>query len=316
MQLARILGLYRWCRICEKHSKMLSPQDFIDVLFLGRKRSFKSAASALGINPSTMGRRLESIESRFGAALFVRTTGGLELTREGSIVSSAAEKMEAIRFDFERELLAREQQRPYSLTLTAAEWGVSLLTPILVDVAHAHPELKLHLRVDNSALDLTRREADLALRVGRPTERALMGKRVGTAVYGLFASPRYLAAHPAPRKLEGLTKHLFCALDETFAGAPHVAWQASLSRDAPIVLRTNSMLALIEAVEAGAGLSTLPCALAQGRPGLKRVMPDQASVERDLWIVFHRDLRKSRGLRLVVDALIGKLAPLFAAARP
>lgn len=294
---------------------MLEPQDFRDILAIARERSLKAAAAALKIDPSTIGRRLESIESRFGAPLFLRTARGLDVTPEGASVIAAAEKIEAVQLALERELVAREQQKANALVVTAAEWGAPLLTPILVDLSQTHPELQLQLRIENRALDLTRREADLALRVGRPSEKSLMGRRVGVVVYGLYASTRYLEQHPAPRTLEAASRHAFCALDQSFARAPHVKWQAALARDARIVLQTNSMLALVEAVHAGAGLATLPCALAEARPGLRRVLPDMASVERDLWLVFHRDLRRSRGVRLAVDLLLARTKPLFAAPR-
>lgn len=291
---------------------MLEPQDFRDVLVIARERSLKAAARALRVDPSTMGRRLEAIESRHGAPLFLRSSRGFDVTPEGATVVATAEKLEAIQLAFERELLAREQHASHALVVTAAEWGAPLLTPILVDLAQAFPDVDLRLRIENRALDLTRREADVALRVGRPSEKALMGRRAGVVVYGLYASASYLERSPAPRTLAALSRHAFCGLDETFARAPHVRWQAELARDAKLVLRTNSMLALVEAVQAGAGIATLPCALADRRPGLKRVLKDQAAVERDLWVVYHRDLRRSRGVRLVVDALLAKIKPWFA----
>ncbi|MDF2692584.1 MAG: Transcriptional regulator, LysR family [Labilithrix sp.] len=291
---------------------MLDPQDFRDVLVISRERSLKAAAQVLKIDPSTMGRRLEGIESRFGAPLFLRTAQGFELTPEGTTVAAAAEKMEAVQLAFQRELLAHEQQKANALVVTVAEWGVPLLTPVLVELAESHPEMQLRLRIENRALDLTRREADLALRVGRPSEKSLMGRRAGVVVYGLYAATSYLDEHPAPRSLAGLSRHTFCSFDQSFARTPHVRWQADLARDARVVLQTNSMLALIEAIEAGAGLSTLPCALAETRPKLRRVLPDLASVERELWLVFHRDLRKSRGIRLVVDTLLSRIKPMFA----
>lgn len=289
---------------------MLEPQDFRDVLVIARERSLKAAATVLSVDPSTMGRRLEGIEGRFGSRLFLRTARGFEATAEGLEVVATAEKMESLQLDFERNALARGAR---GLTITAAEWSVTLLTPILAELALVHPEMPLRLRVDSRALDLARREADIALRLGKPTEETLVGRRAGVVLYGLYGSASYLRRSPAPRDADDARRHTFCSMDADFARTPHVAWQTALAGGARTVLRTNSMLALVEAVRSGAGLATLPCTLAEKHPELRRVLPHLGSVERDLWLVFHRDLRASPGLRPLVDALLARVKPLFKA---
>ncbi|XXF80118.1 LysR substrate-binding domain-containing protein [Myxococcaceae bacterium GXIMD 01537] len=294
---------------------MLEPQDYRDVLVIARERSLKGAATQLHVDPSTMGRRLEAIESRFGARLFLRSKRGLEPAPDALGVLAAAEKMEALRLAFERELLIRRPGLANGLTVTAAEWGVPLLTPILGELARRHPEVPLRLRVENRALDLSRREADVALRVGRPQEEVLTGRRIGAVAYGLYGSAAYLGRHPAPRTRAEAGAHEFCSLDEHFADTPQMRWQAAIAGDARVVLRTNSMLALVEAARAGHGLATLPCMLAERHPELVRVLPELDVVARDVWLVYHRDLRDSRSLRPLVDALVEAVKPLFTGAQ-
>jgi DNA-binding transcriptional LysR family regulator len=178
-------------------------------------------------------------------------------------------------------------------------------------VTAAHPLIPLRLRIDSRALDLARREADLALRVGAPSEAALVGKRVGAVEYGLYGSRTYLRRHRAPEDLAGCAAHTFLALDHTFARAPHVLWQAALAPAARVAFQTNSMLALVEAARAGMGLTTLPRVLADRHRELRRVLPKRTSIERDLWLVFHRDLRRSPTVRALVDTLLAKVRPLF-----
>lgn len=292
---------------------MLAPQQFHDVLVISRAGSLKSAARTLGVDPSTMGRRLETIEQRFGARLFLRTARGFQLTPDGQIVAQAAAKMEEVRLAFERGVAASDPARGGELTVTAAEWGVPVLTPILLTLARRHPQVRIRLRVDNRALDLARREADLALRIGRPSEAALTGRRVGVARYGLYGSAAYLARR-FPRALSELGSHTFVSLDETFAHLPHARWQARVAGAAPVTLRTNSMLALVEAVRDGAGLGTLPCVLGDRYPELRRVLPDHAAVERDVWLVFHRDLQGGSGpMRTIINDLVAEIRPLFPA---
>lgn len=292
---------------------MLDPRDFRDVLVITREGSLKGAASALAIDASTMGRRLEGIESRFGARLFLRAGKRLEPTPDAAPVVAAAEKMEAAQLAFERELLARRPELASGVTITSAEWGVPVLTPLLGELARLHPEVPLRLRVENRALDLSRREADIALRIGKPTDPALAGRRLGVVTYGLYGAATYLRRHAAPETRADASRHDYVALDERLSHTPQMRWQAALAGEARVVLRTNSMLALIEAVRTGHGLATLPCMLADRDTELVRVLPGLDVVERDVWLVFHRDLRSSGRLRPLIEGLVAAVKPLFAA---
>ncbi|MGC3996408.1 MAG: LysR family transcriptional regulator [Anaeromyxobacter sp.] len=295
---------------------MLEPQDFRDVLAVARAGSLKGAALALGVDPATAGRRLEAAEARLGARLFVRSARRLEATPEGREVVEAAERLEEVQLAFERDRLGRAGAQAGVVTLTSAEWGIPLLTPLLVELGREHPGLQLRLRIENRALDLARREADLALRIGRPAEKALSGRRVGVARYGLYASSAYLASRGRPRTAADLEGHALCTLDDSYARTPQARWLSRLAPRSSTRFQSSSLLALIEAVRAGAGIAALPAALAGLWPDLERVLPESGSVERDLWIVFHRDLRRSRGVRALVDALVARLRPVFSTATP
>ncbi len=293
---------------------MLDPRDFRDVLTIAREGSLKGAANVLAIDASTMGRRLESIEARFGARLFLRSKQRLEATPDAASILEAAEKMEDARLAFERELLARRPERAGFVTITSAEWGIPILTPLLGELAQLYPAVPLCLRVDNRGLDLARREADIALRIGKPSEPALAGRRLGVVTYGLYGSVSYFRRHVRPPKTRAdAERHAYCALDGPLSGTPHMRWQAELAGEAKVVLRTNSMLALLEAVRSGHGLATLPCLLAERHPELVRVLPGLDVVERDVWLVFHRDLRRSNRLRPLIEGLVTRVRPLFTA---
>ncbi|MFT3913429.1 MAG: LysR family transcriptional regulator [Anaeromyxobacteraceae bacterium] len=288
---------------------MLEPQDYRDALHVARARSLKGAAVTLGLDPATVGRRLEAAEGRLGTRMFVRGPRGLEPTPDGAEVVAAAERLEGVQLAFERERLG--QSAAGALTLTSAEWGVPLLTPVLVELARSRPELRLRLRIENRALDLGLREADVALRVGRPAGKSLAGRRIGAVAYGLYASRAHLGAHPPPRSPAELAGHPLCVLDAGFARTPQQRWLARVAPGVRPLLETNSLLALLEAIRAGGGLGALPCAVAARHPDLVRVLPAVRPLERELWVVYHRDLRRSRAIRPLVDLLVEHLRPVF-----
>jgi DNA-binding transcriptional LysR family regulator len=287
---------------------MLQPNDFRDLLAISRARSLNGAARALGVNASTMSRRLASIEERLGRALFLRANG-FAPTPEGERAIAVAERMEAEALGFERELIGDDEATRWELRITAAEWGIPLLSGAVTAMARDLPSLEISLLIDNRLLDLSRREADLALRVGRPRGDALVARRLGTFRYGLFASAGYLAAAGVPRTRARLAHHTFATLTGP-EQLPHVQWQRSLAGGARVRIRSNSTLALVQAARAGAGLAVLPDVLARSYPELRPVLPRER-LSADLWLAYHRDLRRSRGVRKAIDGLVAHLDRLL-----
>lgn len=165
---------------------------------IARARTLGAAARQLGLDPSTMGRRLTALEARLGFPLFLRSRDGLVPTPQGARVVQAADQIEAQRLALEREIMGQDRAFHGELRITAAEWGGPLLSAPLRELSARYPQLVIKLIIDNRLLDLARREADVALRVGRPTERALAGKRLGEVHPALYASADYLSVHGVP----------------------------------------------------------------------------------------------------------------------
>jgi DNA-binding transcriptional LysR family regulator len=170
-------------------STALSVADLPLILALSRKRTLAGAAEQLGLDLSTVFRRLNSLESRMRVRLFDRSTRGYQLTAAGERAAAAAERVETELLTLDREISGRDQQLSGILRVTASETLSHAVLPQLFAQFHTlHPRIQLVLSIDNRMLDLGRREADVALRVRRPVDPALFGRRL-TGIAWAFYGP-------------------------------------------------------------------------------------------------------------------------------
>jgi DNA-binding transcriptional LysR family regulator len=277
-------------------------------LFLAivRAGSLTAASRRLGVNQSTVSRRLLALEEAVGTRLLERTPEGYRPTAAGERVLPAAERLEAEAFACERALTGLERRVEGTVRLTATEGvATAFVAPALEPLRRAHPALEVEVLVDSRALSLSRREADLALRLARPRQPGLVTRRLAEIASALYASPRYLAERGRPRTEDGLRGHAVLAYDESLAAVPEARWIASKAREAERVLRTNSVLVQLQAARAGLGLALLPCYLAEGA-GLERALPLAAGIRRELWLAVHADLRGTARIRAVIDFLAAR----------
>lgn len=199
------------------------------------------------------------------------------------------------------------------MQVTATEGlGIHLVAPALPELGRAHPGLQVELLLDSRSLSLSRREADLALRLARPRQPALVARKLGEVRSGLYASPRYLAERGRPAPGGGLAGHAVLLYDEALGAVPESRWMAQQARRAGCALRTNSVLAQLRAAEAGVGVAMLPCYLADPA-GLVRLLPRAADVRRELWLAVHADLQHAPRVRAVI-AFLADVARAAAAA--
>jgi DNA-binding transcriptional LysR family regulator len=278
-------------------------QDLRFFLAILRAGSLTAAATRLRVNQSTVSRRLLALEEAAGTRLFERTPDGYRLTAAGERVVPAAERLEAAAFAIERGLTGLESRVEGVVRLTATEGiGTYFVAPALRELRRAHPGLELELVLDQRILSLSRREADLALRLARPRQPGLVARRLGEIAFALYASPRYLEERGRPLVSDGLSGHDVLGYDESLAAVPESRWMALRARNAVRALRTNSVSVQLEAAQAGLGLALLPCYLAEGT-GLVRALPLSACIRRELWLVVHGDLQHTARMRAVIEFL-------------
>jgi DNA-binding transcriptional LysR family regulator len=181
-----------------------------------------------------------------------------------------------------------------------------LLIPLLAGFRERFPAIALEVLVDNRVLNLSRREADLALRLMRPTQPQLLARRLARVGMGLYASRAYVARRGRP-DAPGLEGHDVIGYDEASAPAAESEWLATRAARATVVLRTNSARGLLSAVASGLGLALLPCFVADGVAGLVQVRPPREAVTRDLWLLVHHELKHAARVRALTDFLVAEV---------
>lgn len=286
----------------------MRPLDWNDLRYLlavARGGTLAGAAKALGVDDSTVSRRVARLEARIEARLFERAGDGrLRPTPAGAAAVKRAERMELEVEGLRDSVTGADTVCAGTVRLTSVPLLVNrLLVPALPGLLDRHPALHLELVADPSDLSLRRREADMALRLARPRSggRSVLARRIGTLRYEVYAAASLPAA--AAADLPWVT------YDEAFAHLPQARWIAAELElgDAAARFVVNDGEALIEAVAAGLGKSLLPSAVAARDPRLARLAaPDGNPVlERELWLLVHRELRGLARIEAVSDWLSG-----------
>lgn len=265
-------------------------------LAIARAGSLGGAARAVGSTQPTMGRRLAAFEQSLGLALFQRTPDGFVLTDEGATVLAHAERMEDAALGFERALAGREGTLEGPLRLSSSDWfGVHVLAPRLADFRALHPGVVIELVTDARLLDLARREADLVFRIRPFDEPDVSQRRLMTMAYALYGAP-------------GADRTTLITMDAAFATLPDVDWLQRMLPAARIGLRSNHREVQARWCAAGAGLAVLPCLLGDATPGIARIDLGESPPSRDVYVGYHRDLRRLARLRGLLDFLVSSLS--------
>jgi DNA-binding transcriptional LysR family regulator len=283
---------------------MLDWTDLRFLLAVQRAKTLSAAARKLGCDQTTVGRRIEALESALDRRLFRRTPDGYFPTRDGELALARAERIEEEVMGMEREISGRDERPEGQVRLTTYEsMGQSFLAPRLGGFRQRYPEIELQLNMDNRPLNLSRREADLAVRPGKPTQQALQVRKIGTVVAALYASPAYLKKRGEPRSAEDFSKHDIIDDEDSNSHFALSRWMHEHARGARVTLRCDSAAAQAAAAADGVGIAVLYCYLGDAHRGLRRILPKQ-QLEHDLWIAVHRDLQYAARVRAVIDFLV------------
>lgn len=269
-------------------------------LAVHRTGSLAGAARVLRVDPTTVGRRLDALVASAGSALFERTPDGLRLTDAGRKLLPRAERIDAEVLAAVNELRGADARIAGRVRITASDGVVDhVLVPRIGELRREHPELEISIVADARNLDLLRREADVAVRLGRPKGASLVARRIGQLHLSLYAAAGYLERKGTPRTLADLRAHDFIGL-ESEGEIMQRAWLTKTVAVERWALRVNTTAACVAACRGGLGIALLATfAGAELTPVLPRVAPPP----RDVWAVTHRDVRKMARVVVVTDWL-------------
>ena len=285
------------------------------VLAIGRAGTLVGAARALALNHSTVFRRLGALEAQIGVRLFERFRDGYTPTTAGEEVIALAGRIDTDVAAVERRLAGQDLRPSGLVRVTTTDTLVDLLTPMLASFRSAHPEITLELAASNAIFNLSRRDADVAIRPSLDPPDLLVGRRIATVSFALFAATGYLKRQP--KRLD-LAQHDWAAPDDTLAHLRATQWIAATVPPERVVFRTGSLFSLYSAVRAGLGVAPLPCYLGDNDPTLRRLGGVMAEFDAALWLLTHPDLRRVARIRAFMDFMAPALAaygPLLAGKR-
>ena len=267
-----------------------------------RERSLSGAARALDLTQPTVGRHIDALEAALGLSLFTRSQTGLRPTDGAVALIPHAEAMASAADAIQRVASGEAEQDRGTVRITASEMiGTEVLPHGLAEFRQSHPRIVVEMVLSNRSEDLLRREADIAVRMVRPTQSALVARKVGNVHICLHAHPGYLKAHGAPRDLAALAPHPLIGFDKAPSVRRLEKRGMDITRDL-FAYRCDNDYGQYAALRAGFGLGFCQVALGK-REGLIPLLARELNFELGVWVVMHKDLKGTRRMRLMFDHL-------------
>ena len=282
---------------------MIDWNDLRYFLAIARAGTLAGAARDLGVEHTTVGRRLSAIETALGARLLTRTPDGFSLTEAGRAIQPLAERVAADVEAIERRVSGQDARVEGTVRITTSEALSGYFVRQLSALTERHPRLMVEILSGNRAFDLMRGEADIAVRIREVTEPDLVVRKLASAGWSMYANAAYVARKGAPPSPEDLQGHDVVAFDATMAGVPGAQWLAEHGAGTTVTMRGNSIIAAMNAAILGLGLTVLPCFIADAESALCRLTPRLLGT-RDIFLVVHPDLARVARVRAVMDFII------------
>ncbi|MCB2095800.1 MAG: LysR family transcriptional regulator [Rhodobacteraceae bacterium] len=290
------------------NAQLANWDDLRVFLAVARAGSLSGAARSLGVNHSTVFRRIAGLEETLDVRLFERLPNGYALTPAGEETLGIVECIEDDVATLNRTVTGQDLRLSGTVRITAVDMLAFWLLPDhLARFRAVYPGIEVEIVVGNEALNLSRRETDIALRIGNSPPETLVGRRVGHLAFAIYGATDYCATHPGA----DLAQHDWVGFDS--AHAPLTRQLEELLHGMRPVVRSNSVACAVRLAKAGLGLALLPCAIADRKHDLIRVaeLPDAFGL--DLWLLTHEDLRQTARIRAVMDFLAPALGEALTA---
>lgn len=273
-------------------------------LAAARSRTLSDAARKLGVDATTVGRRLERLSSDLKTTLFEATPAGLTLTSHGErllVQAEAVEQSIAVASD----TLTGERSRLRGLVRISISEGLAtwVVARHLPEFRSLHPEISLELVTTNGFLNPSKREADLAITLARPARGHLIASKLADYRLGLFASKTYLARHGAPASGEEIGQHPVIGYTPDFIYADELRYLGEIGSRIEPSLSSSSINVQQAMIHAASGIGVLPLFVGRQDDTLVRILEDSAEIRRSFWLVVHKDSRHVARIAAVIDWL-------------
>lgn len=275
---------------------MANWDDYRFFTTLAQSGSVRASADRLGVNASTVTRRLDGLEGRLGVKLFVRSHSGLELTADGSQLFARLAPLATELGDLEATFSGWGEEIAGTIRLTLPDVLAIVLMPELAGFARDHPDVRLEFIPNYRELDLARGEADMAIRVTNQPPDNLIGRQLGESRLGVYGSRAYLGLHDPVEAPESATW-----IESGIEGIRAPGFKKRYFPTVPLGVRCNSVLLQQAAVHAEMGITLLPCAVGDADPQLERLGALEALEAQPIWLLFHPDLRGVPRIRSLSD---------------
>ena len=280
--------------------------DMRYVLAISRTAGLSPAARQLGVNPSSVYRRLEALEKELEVRLFERLRSGYRLTESGEALAEAAARMETEALAVERQVKGTDVRLKGHLRVSTSEaLAMYVLPSHLAEFRTMYPEVSLDVSASNQLVDLTRRDADVAIRATAIPPDHLVGRSVGKVGVAAYAARTYLDAQGRGRCI---TEYDWLGYDGQLAHIRQARWTNQHIPADRVKLRFDSMAALVTAVAHGVGCGSMPCFAGDSDPRLERLPDTRIETDVQIWLLTHPDLRRSARVRACLQFFGARLA--------
>ncbi|MEJ2361534.1 MAG: LysR family transcriptional regulator [Gammaproteobacteria bacterium] len=298
----------------DKHLE-LEWSDLTVILAVCRSGSLSGAARSLGQNHSTIFRKINAIEEKTGVRFFERLPSGYVMTEAGTTALQYAERIESEFHALAREVIGQDMRLQGKIRVAAPEAFTTQIAPrLFAAFCRHHPSVTIEIAGGHFALDLARREADVAIRATTKPPDASLGRKVCDFRFAIYATPRYLKQHQAIP----LPEQKWCLIQGTVEWLTPLIWKKKEQGEQQTIFTCSTTLAVVNAAAEDMGLTFLPCYVGDADARLVRVGEPLEALTMELWILTHPDLRHTARVKALMDYLheaLSKEADLFAGKR-
>ena len=272
---------------------------------VARHSSLEAAAVVLKQNPTTLGRRVRRLEKQMGVALLERSRKGYGLTPDGETLFRQTEEIEYLVADIQTAIGGGAQQMMGTVRLSVTEaFGNVIIAPALHQLLSTHPGLNIELVANSGFLSVSKREADMAVLLSRPTRGRLKTRKLTDYALQLYATPEYLQQNGTPKSAEEIHQHTLIGYVDDLIYSPSLRYYDEVSSGLTPSLTSSSLLAQKQLACSHCGIAMLPRFVGEREPALTLVLADEVCIYRTFWLAVHEDIADHARIRAVTDFLV------------